>query len=63
LAGVIDHAIRFWEVQTGEKLLDIKLDKDVLSIIGFSPDGHFLVTAKRASDLADKVMLWGIPGK
>jgi hypothetical protein len=60
LVGVIDHAIRFWDIQTGEKLLDIKLDRDVLSIIGFSPDGHFLVAAKRASDLADKVMLWGI---
>lgn len=64
LAGITDAAIHIWDVQTGEKLRKIDLKGYTESIIGFSPDGHFLITAKEADSLAekDKVMLWGIPG-
>jgi len=63
LAGITSNKIRLWDVQTGEKLREIDPEGHILSIIGFSPDGHFLITAKRADSLAekDKVMLWGIP--
>ena len=62
LAGVTDFAVLFWNLQTGEKLREIGIGEPNLRIIGFSPDGRFLVTAKRADDLLkkDKLMLWGI---
>lgn len=63
LAGITDHAILFWDIQSGKKLREIDPEGYVLSIVGFSPDGRFLVTAKRADSLIekDKVMLWGLP--
>ena len=62
LAGVTDHAIRFWDVQTGEKLRELDPGKNQ-SVIGFSPDGRFLVTVQKGASSADKdiVMLWGVP--
>jgi len=61
-AGITDDVLRFWDVQTGEKLREIS-SKGNLSLVGFSPDGHFLVTAKGAALLTEKdeVILWGIP--
>lgn len=63
LAGITNHVILFWDIQTGKKIREVDPEGYVLSIIGFSPDGRFLVTAKRADSLVekDKVMLWGLP--
>lgn len=62
LAGVTDSAILFWDLQTGDKLHEIGIGESTLGIIGFSPNGRFLVTAKRDDDQLNKykVMLWGI---
>ena len=64
LAGITDHVIGFWDIQTGKKLREID-SKGNKWVIGFSPNGQFLVTAKKGASLGDKdiVMLWGIPGK
>lgn len=63
LAAVTNHAIHFWDIQTGQKLREIGPEKYMIWVISFSPDGRFLVTAKRADSLIekDKVMLWEIP--
>jgi hypothetical protein len=58
LAGMTSDSVYFWDVKTGEKLHEIEMGGS-LEIIGFSPDGHFLVISKDAEK--DQVMLYGIP--
>jgi hypothetical protein len=60
LAGITDHALHFWDVKTGEKLHVIEMEEPILNIIGFSPNGQFLVISKDI-DSYDQVMLFGIP--
>ena len=64
LAGVSDSIVDLWSVKSGKKLqeLDLQATSNNLPLIGFSPDGRFLVVTKNATSPAekDKVMLWGI---
>jgi hypothetical protein len=63
LIGIFSDSINFWNIQSGEKLHEINSVGNI-TLIGISPDGRFLVTAKRGTSPAEKdsVILWGIPG-
>jgi WD40 repeat protein len=67
LAGVsLSGIITIWNIRTGKKIYEINSPTPTgLSLISFSPNGYFLITAsgKSSSSGKDKVMLWGVPEK
>jgi WD40 repeat protein len=60
LAGVSETTLDIWNVESGEivKEIDLRAFQMNSPIIGFSPDGRFLVLAEN-----QKVVLWGIREK
>lgn len=60
LAGVSETTLDIWNVESGEivKEIDLRAFHMNSPIIGFSPDGRFLVLAENK-----KVLLWGIREK
>ncbi len=52
----LSSTAQLWDLQTGQKVREVPFDAGVVSRIGFTPDGNFLVTGN--SD--GKVYLWDI---
>jgi len=67
LAGAAANTVELWSIKTGQMLHEFDLQASLanLPLIGFSPDGRFLVITelKKSPSEMDIVTLWGIPAK
>jgi hypothetical protein len=63
LAGASENHLIMWSLRTGKKIHEITFEASLNSwpLLGFSPDGRFLVLTNETSSTECQVMLWGIP--
>jgi WD40 repeat protein len=59
-----ESSVALWDIHSGEKLktFDFQDLRINFPILGFSPDGYFLITttSRRSVNEKEKIMLWGI---
>jgi WD40 repeat protein len=56
-------SVELWDMESGKKIKTLDQDKGIgPTIVGFSPDGRFLVTTSNSAsiDQKDKIYLWGV---